>query len=180
MSNSPAYPLSNAKLLDTIRTNAAQGQPYTLTEGLLKGLGYTSASIKQQLGEIGYTQAQIKKITTAGPNLLKELGSIAFLPVSAGVLAGGGAAAEGAAGGAAAGSGAANAAANGASNLLKPIAQGLAWAQGLAFLTSGQNWIRLLEVIAGTVLIVMGLHQLTGVGGGAVTVAKTAGKAALV
>lgn len=48
------------------------------------------------------------------------------------------------------------------------------------FLTNGQNWIRLLEVLAGVILVVMGLHQLTGAGGTVVNVAKkaaTAGRA---
>lgn len=46
------------------------------------------------------------------------------------------------------------------------------------FLTSGRNWIRLLEVIAGAILVVMGLHQMTGIGNGAIGAAKTAAKVA--
>lgn len=50
--------------------------------------------------------------------------------------------------------------------------------KALGFLTSGRNWIRLLEVIAGAILVVMGLHQLTGIGNGAIGAAKTAARVA--
>ena len=48
----------------------------------------------------------------------------------------------------------------------------------VTFLTSGENWIRLLEVIAGVVLVVMGLRTLSGHNTTPVSVTTGAARAA--
>lgn len=74
-----------------------------------------------------------------------------------------------------------NKTANQVSNTVNTITKGASAVGNITkFVTNGQNWIRLLEVIAGVVLIVMGLHQLAGGGSVVPAPVKTAVKVAAV
>lgn len=90
---------------------------------------------------------------------------------AAGAASGDAAAAESAGGSAAGGT-----AASGAASGLSTLAKGAALGGITAFLTSGQNWLRLGEVLAGALLLLFGLLTLSG--GGASGAAKSAAKAA--
>jgi hypothetical protein len=115
-------------------------------------------------------------------NLIGDLSAAAGGGAALGAAGAGAAGGEAAAGETAAGAGGAGAGAGAATatatNAVSQAAKALAGASVLGFLSSGQNWIRLLEVIAGVILVVMGLHQLTGAGNTVVGVAKTAAKVA--
>lgn len=166
------YPLSNDALSATIIGSAREGIGFSGAWGVLRELGYDMPMIRGQLLAMGYKPAQIRKITTASPSVLRQIAGAAWFIVPAGAaaaIADGGAEA-GAAGAAASGeAGAAGAGAGGAAGTAKSLLQGGktaaelgALGSAIEFLTSASNWKRIGQVLLGGVLILMGLRTLSG------------------
>lgn len=176
--------LTDSQLVDTFKQSASSLSGHQIASFLIaSGFYRNKGQIQAQLVHAGFNQKQATAaLSASGPSTFQKFlqagAGLLFVPgsVAEEILGGTGGAAAGAESGAAAGAG--STAAN-AANAASTAAKALAGVSVLGFLSSGQNWIRLLEVIAGLILIVMGLHQLTGAGSGVATVAKAAGKAAV-
>jgi hypothetical protein len=171
--------LSNSQLATLIGSQTKTGESWSTTWDLLKTFGYKQpAQVAEQLQQAGWSQTRIEQAMHFHPGGLTQwwdsLKQAVLLPVPANVAAGiaagaGGAdaaagAAAGAAGaeGAAAGAGGAAAGA-GAAGAAKTIADAVAAGGTIALILAYGT--RVLEVLAGFALLLLGLQALTGNGG---------------
>jgi hypothetical protein len=167
--------LSNSQLATLIGSQTKTGESWSTTWDLLKTFGYRQpAQVAQQLQQAGWSQAKIEQAMHFHPGGLTQwwdsLKQAVLLPVPANVAAGiaagaGGAdAATGAAAGEGAAAGAGGAAAGaGAAGAAKTIADAVAAGGAIALILAYGT--RVLEVLAGFALLLLGLQALTGNGG---------------
>ena len=155
-------PLTNQQLVDTFKQSASTLSGPQITQFLIGNGEYSNVGqITAQLQRTGLSKAQaIAAVTAKGPSELMRILQAAsgFLWVPPGVKQGLGAAGGEAAAGGAAG-GAATGAASGASSAL---AKALGATTLTALLTTKGGLLRVVEVIGGLILLVMGLRTLSG------------------
>ncbi len=118
----------------------------------------------------GYSEAQAESTISSMPAALKAaLGPAALNQATSGGAVQSGAAAVGSA---------ASSAAGAIGSALNPLGDVAAVLSAIwDFLTTPAKWLRVLEFIAGTVLVYMALHSMTGAGPGASTVVEAAAAA---
>lgn len=163
------YPLTNQQLLETINGSAQQGQGFNSVYGLLQQLGYNTGTVKSQLLSAGYSSSQITKImTSTGSELTRILNAIGSSAIPGPGLIGGKALleGEGAAGGAEAGGAAGGAegaaAGGGAGSLLNAASKILPALTVGALFAEASTWKGLGLMLAGGLLVLLGLFQMAG------------------
>ena len=168
--------LSDSQLATLIGSQAKTGESWSTTWDLLKTFGYKQpAQVAEQLQQAGWSQTKIEQAMHFQPHGLTvwwdSLKQAVLLPipanVAAGIAAGAGGAdvAAGAAGageGAAAGAGGAAAGA-GVTGAAQAVADAVAAGGTIALILAYGT--RVLEVLAGFALLLLGLQALTGEGG---------------
>lgn len=161
--------LDNQTLLDTFKQSSATWSGPEIVS-YLESFGYKNvAQITTQLQSAGLTKAQATALVNAkGPSelqrIIQAVGGGIFLPPE-GVLGDTGA---GAGTAAAAGADAADAAdgtpavpvTNPLQSLLKNGGSSLIWLPVIEWITTGKNWVRVLEFVGGAVMIGIAMREL--------------------